>query len=169
MTDSFVPPHGGYQKLLSYQKALIVHQGTVRFCQRFLDQRSRTVDQMVRASRSGKQNILEGSKASAASKESEFRLTNVARASLEELLEDYLDYLRERRLELWAKDCREALWVRRAGAARGVTFDAFRPIVENRPAGVVANAWSTRPTTCWTDSFVAWSGTSSSRVACGSV
>lgn len=139
MSDSFVPPHGGYEDLLTYQKALIVYQGTVCFCERFLDKRSRTVDQMVQAARSGKQNIVEGSKASAASKESEFKLTNVARASLEELLEDFRDFLRERRMDLWAKDSSQALWVRRAGAAPGVTYATFRPILESRPPEVVAN------------------------------
>ncbi len=139
MSDSFIPPHGGYQLLLSYRKAVIVYEGTVCFCRRFLDKRSRTVEQMVQAARSGKQNIVEGSKASATSKEGEIKLTNVARASLEELLEDYRDFLRERRLDLWAKDCKEALWVRRAGAAPTVTYETFRHILESRSAGVAAN------------------------------
>jgi hypothetical protein len=86
--EGFVPPHGGYQKLLSYQKALVVFQATLHFCDRFIDIRSRTHDQMVQAARSGKQNILEGSQASGTSKETEIKLTSVARASQEELLED---------------------------------------------------------------------------------
>lgn len=90
----FIPPHGGYEDLLSFQKSRIVYDATVRFCDRFVDRRSRTRDQMVQAARSGKQNILEGSRASGTSKETELKLTNVARASLEELLEDYRDYLR---------------------------------------------------------------------------
>ena len=90
----FTPPHGGYEDLLSFQKARIVFDGTVYFCDRFVDKRSRTRDQMVQAARSGKQNILEGSQASGTSKETELKLTNVARASLEELLEDYRDFLR---------------------------------------------------------------------------
>ena len=95
MKDGFIPKHGGYEKLLSYQKAEIVYDATVWFCDRFVDtclrhgfgrrERSRTHDQMVQAARSGKQNIIEGSMASATSKESEIKLTNVARASLEEL------------------------------------------------------------------------------------
>ena len=89
--DTFIPPHGGYQELLSYQKALVVYQATQYFCDRFIDKRSRTHDQMVQAARSGKQNILEGSQASGTSKETELKLTNVARASQEELLEDYRD------------------------------------------------------------------------------
>ncbi len=97
--DGFIPAHGGYQDLLAFQKARIVYDGTVKFCARFLDKRDRTVDQMVQAARSGKQNILEGSQASGTSKEMEIKLVNVARASLEELLEDYQDYLRVRALK----------------------------------------------------------------------
>ncbi len=99
-SDGFIPAHGGYQELLSYQKALVVYQATLHFCDRFIDKRSRTHDQMVQAARSGKQNILEGSQASGTSKETELKLTNVARASLEELLEDYRDFLRARH-KLW--------------------------------------------------------------------
>src|SRR5437868_12796309 len=100
----FIPPHGGYQNLLSFQKAQIVYDATVYFCQRFLDKRDRTFDQMIQAARSGKQNIVEGSMASATSKESEIKLTNVARARLEELLTDYRDFLRTRELEEWPRD-----------------------------------------------------------------
>jgi four helix bundle protein len=96
MPEHFIPPHGGYENLLSFQKARIVYDGTVRFCERFLEKRDRTCDQMVQAARSGKQNILEGSRASGTSKETEIKLTNVARASLEELLEDYRDFIRLR-------------------------------------------------------------------------
>src|SRR2546430_3872421 len=111
--QNFIPPHGGYEDLLSFQKARIVYDATVRFCERFLSKRDRTVDQMVQAARSGKQNILEGSKASGTSKEAEIKLVNVARASLEELLEDYRDFLRVRKLALWDKESREARLVRR--------------------------------------------------------
>ncbi len=103
MPQNFIPPHGGYEDLLSFQKARIVYDGTVRFCERFLDRRDRTVAQMVQAARSGKQNILEGSQASGTSKEAEIKLINVARASLEESLEDYRDFLRVRKLSLWEK------------------------------------------------------------------
>ena len=82
-TDGFIPPHGGYQNLLSYRKAEIVYDATVYFCERFIDRRSRTHDQMVQAARSGKQNIIDGSMASGTSKATEIKLTNVARASLE--------------------------------------------------------------------------------------
>ena len=96
MSKGFIPPHGGYKNLLSYQKAEIVYDATVYFCDRFIDKRSRTHDQMVQAARSGKQNIVEGSMAAATSKETEIKLTSVARASLEELLADYRDFLRTR-------------------------------------------------------------------------
>jgi four helix bundle protein len=85
----FIPAHGGYESLRSCQKALIVYDATQCFCRRFLDKRDRTYDQMVQAARSGKQNIVEGSQVSGTSKEMELKLVNVARASLEELLEDY--------------------------------------------------------------------------------
>jgi len=105
-SETFIPPPGGYADLLAYQKALVVFQGTVRFCERFLEKRDRTVDQMIQAARSGKQNIVEGSKVSGTSKEAEIKLINVARASLEELLEDYRDFLRVRKAQLWPKDSR---------------------------------------------------------------
>jgi four helix bundle suffix protein len=97
----FIPPHGGYEQLLSFRKARIVYDGTVYFCDHFIERYSRTRDQMIQAARSGKQNILEGSKASGTSKETEIKLTNVARASLEELLEDYRDFLRVRSITEW--------------------------------------------------------------------
>jgi len=97
----FIPAHGGYEELLSLQKTRIVYDGAVRFCERFLKKNHRTYDQMVQAARSGKQNIIEGSMASGTSKETEIKLTNVARASLEELLEDYRDYLHTSDAPLW--------------------------------------------------------------------
>ncbi|GIX00281.1 MAG: hypothetical protein KatS3mg111_3613 [Pirellulaceae bacterium] len=139
MTDKFIPAHGGYENLLSYRKALIVYDATVRFCKRFLDARDRTVDQMVQAARSGKQNIVEGSMASGTSKEMEIKLTSVARASLEELLEDYRDFLRTRDLRLWEKGSKEALFVRRLGAQPGESYETWRMFIETRPAEVVAN------------------------------
>ncbi|MBU0714814.1 MAG: four helix bundle suffix domain-containing protein [Verrucomicrobia bacterium] len=107
-----IPPHGGYRKLRSFQVAELVYDGTVVFCNRFVDKRSRTHDQMVQAARSGRQNIAEGSMASATSKKTELTLTNVAKASLEELLLDYEDFLRQRGLRRWDKDAPEALAVR---------------------------------------------------------
>ena len=97
-TEHFIPPHGGYEKLFSYPKSQIIYDATIRFCDRFIDRKSRTHDQMVQAARSGNKNIAEGSQVSGTSKEGEIKLTNVARASLEELLGDYRDYLRQRGL-----------------------------------------------------------------------
>lgn len=110
--DRLIPKHGGYRKLRSFQAAQAVYDATVIFCDRFLDRRSRTRDQMVQAARSGVQNIAEGSVASATSKKAELKLTGVARASLEELLLDYEDFLRQRGLRIWRKDSAEALAVR---------------------------------------------------------
>src|SRR6266446_3384437 len=139
MSERFIPPHGGYEKLLSFQKARVVFDGTVRFCERFLNKRDRTFDQMVQAARSGKQSILEGSQASGTSKEAEIKLTNVARASLEELLEDYRDFLRVRGARLWTKDCKEALFVRKLGAKKDASYETYATYFETRPAEVVAN------------------------------
>ncbi len=108
-----IPPHGGYRNLRSYQTAELVYDATVLFCDRFIDKRSRTHDQMVQAARSGVQNIAEGSMASATSKKTELKLTGVARASLEELLLDFQAFLRQRGLRVWAKDSSEALAVRK--------------------------------------------------------
>ena len=99
--ETLIPKHGGYRNLKSFQVAQLVYDVTVRFCDRYIDPRSRTHDQMVQAARSGVQNIAEGSQASGTSKKMEMKLTNVARASLEELKLDYEDYLRQRGLELW--------------------------------------------------------------------
>lgn len=99
-----IPKHGGYRKLKSFQVAQLVYDLTVRFCDRYVDKRSRTRDQMVQAARSGVQNIAEGSRASGTSKKTELKLTNVARASLEELRLDYEDFLRQRDLPVWPRE-----------------------------------------------------------------
>jgi four helix bundle suffix protein len=135
----FIPPHGNYRELLSYQKAEVVYDLTFRFAQRFLTRGDRTIDQMVQAARSGKQNIAEGNVAGGTSKETEIKLTNVARASLEELLIDYQDFLRVRDLRLWPKDSREARFVRELGHGTRVTYETYREFCETRPAEVVAN------------------------------
>src|SRR6266571_142270 len=100
--EKLIPLHGGYRKLKSFQVAQLAYDVTVRFCDRYIEKRSRTHDQMVQAARSGVQNIAEGSQASGTSRKTELKLTNVARASLEELRLDYEDFLRQRGLEMWA-------------------------------------------------------------------
>ena len=135
----FIPPHGRYEDLLSFRKARIVYDGTVRFTQRFLDKRDRTVDQMIQAARSGKQNILEGCMASGTSKETEIKLVNVARASLEELLEDYRDFLRTQSHPQWEKNSSEALFVRNIGARADVSYQSWQTYIDTRPPAIVAN------------------------------
>jgi four helix bundle suffix protein len=112
-------PSGGYRTLRSFQATTIIYDATVSFCARFLDKHSRTVDQMVQAARSGRQNIAEGSRASAASSQTELRLVNVARSSLDELLLDYEDYLRQHRLSQWGKDDPKAQAVREIAKRQG--------------------------------------------------
>jgi len=120
--ESLLPVHGGYRHLKSFQIGQLAFDVTVRFCDRYISPRSRTHDQMVQAARSGVQNIAEGSKASGTSKKMELKLTNVARASLEELLLDYEDYLRQRGLALWPEDDprRKALVAQRCKTAEEV-------------------------------------------------
>lgn len=113
MSDSLIPPHGGYRELRGFQVAEMVYDATLIFCDRFIEKKSRTHDQMVQAARSGRQNIAEGSMASGTSKKTELKLVGVARASLEELWLDYEDFLRQRGLRQWDKDSPEALAVRR--------------------------------------------------------
>ena len=135
----FIPPHGGYKNLLSYQKAEIVYDATVHFCDRYIDKRSRTHDQMVQAARSGKQNIIEGSMASGTSKQTEIKLVGVARASLEELLADYQDFLRVRKMELWDKNHPQAQAVRKLGYGSNVTYATYKNYLESSLPEVVAN------------------------------
>lgn len=139
MRDGFIPAHGGYKNLLSFQKAEIIYDGTVHFCQRFLDKRDRTVDQMIQAARSGKQNIIEGSMASGTSKETEIKLTNVARSSLEELLADFRDFLRVRGLDEWSQDHRFARRLRQLIRTPNADYQTFRAGLENRDPAIAAN------------------------------
>src|SRR5271169_4552652 len=120
--EKLIPLHGGYRKLKSFQVAQLAYDVPVRFCDRYVEKRSRTHDQMIQAARSGVQNIAEGSKASGTSKKTELKLTNVARASLEELRLDYEDFLRHRDLPLWQKEDprRAALIARRCATAAAV-------------------------------------------------
>jgi four helix bundle suffix protein len=139
MAEKFIPPHGGYEKLLSYQKARIVFDATVYFCKRFLSTRDRTYDQMVQAARSGKQNIAEGSMASGTSKETEIKLTVVARSSLEELLIDYRDFLRTHGLEEWTTDHAYAKRLRQLNRVPNATYETFRKGIENPDPAICAN------------------------------
>ncbi|HOD13072.1 MAG TPA: four helix bundle suffix domain-containing protein [Candidatus Omnitrophota bacterium] len=136
--------HGGYRRLISFQVAQLVFDVTVRFCGQHIDQRSRTHDQMVQAARSGVQNIVEGSMASATSKKTEMTLTNVARASLGELKQDYLDYLRQHKLQLWAEidPRRQELTKRRFTSADEVTAWIHEIAIrdQQQPVEVMANA-----------------------------
>lgn len=134
-----MPPRGDYQTLLSFQKAQVVYDITFRFAQRFIERGDRTRDQMIQAARSGEKNILEGSKAAQMSKEMELKLTGVARSSLEELLDDYREYLRVRDKEMWGKDSREALYVRQLGCKKPQTYELYREFVETRSPEVIAN------------------------------
>lgn len=135
----FLPPGGNYRGQLSYRKAEVIYDFTFRFCERFLQRGDRTIDQMVQAACSGKQNIAEGSKASVTSTETELKLTDVARASLEERLIDYQDYLRVRDRPLWDKDSPEALYVRKLGGRSDESFETYRAFFEDRPAATLAN------------------------------
>lgn len=138
-SNGFLPPHGNYRNLLSYRKAEIIYDLTWTFCQRFLSRGDRTIDQMIQAARPGKQNIAEGSMASGTSKETEIKLTNVARDSLEELKIDYEDHLRTRSLNRWSTDSTEALYIRKLSTRDDFDFDPVKPFVVTRPAEVVAN------------------------------
>lgn len=144
-------PSGGYRSLRSFRTTTIIYDATVSFCERFIDRRSRLVDQMVQAARSGRQNIAEGSRASATSSQTELRLVNVARASLDELLLDYEDFLRQRGKQRWAKDAPEAIAVREVrkklhdlsdGSDRSdqLDYEAYAPWLNHHDPAVVANA-----------------------------
>jgi len=138
-TSKLIPPHGGYRELRSYQNAEIVYDATVKFCDKFIDRRSRTHDQMVQAARSGKQNIAEGSMASATSKKTELKLVGVARASLEELLLDYEDFLRQRKLALWEKSHAMAQVVRKLAYSENRSYTTYMTYIEDSPPEVAAN------------------------------
>ncbi len=138
-SSKLISSHGGYRDLKSFQQAELVYDATVRFCDRFIDRRSRTTDQMVQAARSGRQNIAEGSQASGTSKKTELKLVGVARASLEELLLDYEDFLRQRALPLWGKSHPTAQVVRRLAYEKNRTYMTYRPYIENAAPEVAAN------------------------------
>ncbi len=139
MNSSLIPPHGGYRELKSFQHAELVYDCTVKFCDRFIDPRSRTHDQMVQAARSGRQNIAEGSQASGTSKKFELKLVSVARASLEEVLLDYEDFLRQRGLTLWGKDHPTAQVIRSLAYETNRSYSTYSPYIEKSPPEVAAN------------------------------
>jgi four helix bundle suffix protein len=144
MTDQqespqLIPPHGGYRELQSYRMSEIVYDATVAFCDRFIERRSRTHDQMVQAARSGKQNIAEGSMASGTSKKTELKLIGVARASLEELLLDFQDYLRQRGLAIWGKEHPKAKEVRALCYQKNRSYLTYKAYIETSPPEVAAN------------------------------
>jgi restriction system protein len=138
-TGGFIDPHGGFRDLKSYQMSEIVYDLTVAFCDRWISIRSRTHDQMVQAARSGKQNIAEGSMASGTSKKFELKLVGVARASLEELLLDYQDFLRQRNLPLWDKNHLKAHKIRQLAYASNRSYVTYKTYIANPSPEVAAN------------------------------
>ena len=136
--EPLLPRTGNYRKLLTYQKAEAIYDITYYFCKNYLQRFDRTVDQMVQAARSGKQNIVEGSAASATSKETEIKLVNVAKASLQELLIDYEDYLRTRNLRQWENDSVELLKMRELGRKHNDTA-FYMELAMTRPPETIAN------------------------------
>lgn len=138
MDNSLIPNHGNYRKLISYQKTDVIFQITYFFCHKFLSKGDRTIDQMIQAARSGKQNIIEGSAASSTSSKTEIKLLNVAKASLKELLEDYEDFLKTRNFKQWEKGSVEYEVMRNLGREHNEA-GYFMQLIENRPAGTIAN------------------------------
>ncbi|MBW8323597.1 MAG: four helix bundle suffix domain-containing protein [Prolixibacteraceae bacterium] len=136
--EPLLPRTGNYRKLLTYQKAEAIYDITYYFCKTYLQRGDRTIDQMVQAARSGKQNIVEGSAASATSKEMEIKLVNVAKASLQELLVDYEDYLRTRNHRQWENDSVELLKMCELGRKHNDTV-FYMELVKVRPPETIAN------------------------------
>ena len=137
MSEMLIPRKGNYKKLLSYQKTEVIFEMTYYFCHNYLQRGDRTIDQMVQAARSGKQNIVEGCAASATSNKTEIRLVSVAKASLQELLQDYEDYLRTRGHRQWEEGSKELEAMRRLGRTHN---DApfFMDLVKTRPPETIA-------------------------------
>ncbi len=136
--NELIPNRGNYKKLLSYQKTDVIYQITYYFCQHYLCRGDRTVDQMIQAARSGKQNIIEGSAASSTSAKTEIKLINVAKASLKELLEDYEDYLKVKNHRQWEKGSREYEAMRKLGREHN-DAEFFMRLIETRPPETIAN------------------------------
>src|SRR4051812_20956295 len=138
-SPDLIGPHGGYRKLKSYQTSEIIYDATVVFCGRFIERGSRTKDQMVQAARSGKQNIAEGSQASGTSRKFELKLVNVARASLEELLLDYEDFLRQAGLPKWGKEDPQAQKVRKLAYESNRSYMTYRTYFQDGSPEEAAN------------------------------
>ncbi|MEO6391962.1 MAG: four helix bundle suffix domain-containing protein [Pyrinomonadaceae bacterium] len=137
--EKLIPAHGGYRQLKSFQHAELVYDATVKFCDRFINKRSRTHDQMVQAARSGRQNIAEGSQTSGTSKKFELKLVGVARASLEELLLDYEDFLRQNGHQLWGKEHPTSKIVRALAYEENRSYMTYKSYIERTPPEVAAN------------------------------
>lgn len=138
-SKGFIPLHGGYKNLITYQKSEIIYDGTIYFTKRFFQKYDRTIDQMVQAARSGKQNIVEASMASGTSKEMEIKLTNVARASLEELKIDYQDFLRTNKLPIWDKEHKLVARLRELNKIPNANYETFKKGIENESPEICAN------------------------------
>lgn len=136
--EKLIRPSGNYRKLLSYQKTEVIYEMTYYFCQKYLQKGDRTVDQMVQAARSGKQNIIEGCAASATSAKTEIKLVNVAKASLQELLEDYQDYLKTRGHRQWEEGSTEWEAMRQLGREHNDS-EFFMELCASRPPETIAN------------------------------
>ncbi len=139
MPEDFIPPHGGYKDLISYQKAKIIYDATVYFCGRFLAYDKRTREQMIQAARSGKQNIVEGSLASGTSKQTELFLTGVAWSSLGELLEDYEDYCRINAITEWSDEDPGRKRMRELNRIPKADYETFRKGIENEDTAICVN------------------------------
>ena len=138
--EGFIPKHGGYRNLITYQKAEIIYDGTIYFTRRFFKKYDRTIDQMVQAARSGKQNIAEASMASGTSKEMEIKLTNVARASLEELKIDFQDFLRTQKLPIWDKNHKLTTRFREINKTPNATYETYQKAIEHEQPEICANS-----------------------------
>jgi len=138
-SDGFIPKHGGYQKLIAFQKAEIIYDGTYYFCHKYFDKYDRTIGQMIQAARSGKQNIAEGSMDSGTSKEIEIKLINVARGSLEELINDYKDFLRTRKLKYWDKSHPFYPHLTKLHKTPNANYETYRKGIESPDPEVAAN------------------------------
>lgn len=137
--EKLIVTHGNYQALESYKTTVILYQGTVAFCDRFISLRSRTHDQMVQACRSGKQNIVEGCAASGTSRKMELKLVGVARASLDELLEDFKDFLRHKNVPIWDKNDPQSKAIRKLAYAENKSYETYKSYVEEGSPEVAAN------------------------------